>query len=86
MVEGEPLVRAAPTVEQAYDNKLAAGSYAVEFAYEGTYELTQEALDDRSLVSTHLGALGRWVASTLVRLGDLGLAFVPDGQDEEHNP
>lgn len=78
VVEGEILVRAAPTVEQAYDRELVGGSFAVEFAYEGTYELSQETLDHRSVLVAHFGGIGGWVASTLVRLGDLGLAFIPE--------
>jgi hypothetical protein len=82
IVEGEALVRAAPTVEQAFDSDLVGGSFAVEFAYEGAYELTQEVLDNRPALGSHLGGMGRWVASTLVRLGDLGLAFTPDNGGE----
>src|SRR5688572_180031 len=60
--------------------------YAVEITYEGLYELAEETLADgtSSLLDDHFGALGGWVASTLVRLGDLRFAFLPaeDGSAE----
>jgi len=54
-------------------------SFAVEVTYEGIYELAESALADGTsgLLDEHFGALGGWVASTLVRLGDLQLAFLP---------
>jgi hypothetical protein len=30
------------------------------------------------LLDEHFGALGGWIASTLVKLGDLGLDFLPN--------
>src|SRR6187455_2155534 len=53
--------------------------HAVEITYEGLYELAEETLADgtSSLLDEHFGALGGWVASTLVRLGDLRFAFLP---------
>lgn len=53
--------------------------YAVEITYEGLYELAEETLADgtSSLLDDHFGALGGWVASTLVRLGDLRLSYLP---------
>jgi hypothetical protein len=51
--------------------------------YEGLYELAEEALADGSskLLDEHFGALGGWIASMLVRLGDLKLEYIPS--DEE---
>lgn len=77
--------RAGITVETAYPDPatdpVADGDleYAVEITYEGLYELATETLADgtSSLLDEHFGALGGWVASTLVRLGDLRLAFLP---------
>ena len=53
--------------------------YAVEITYEGLYELAEETLADgaSTLLDEHFGALGGWIASTLVRLGDLQFAFLP---------
>lgn len=53
--------------------------YAAEITYEGLYELAEETVADgtSTLLDEHFGALGGWIASTLVRLGDLHLAFLP---------
>ena len=53
---------------------------AVEISYEGTYRFDEAALDDPSSLEAQVGALARWVASTLVRLGDLELSFLPPGE------
>ena len=47
--------------------------------YGGQYELNEETLQDGSsaVLDEHFGVLGTWVASTLVKLGDLRLAFLP---------
>ncbi len=89
------LERAGLTVEIAHPDPAeaeAAGAdspeleYAVEITYEGLYELAEETLADgtSSLLDEHFGALGGWVASTLVRLGDLRFAFLPaeDGSSD----
>jgi hypothetical protein len=69
----DPADSAAPSLESA------ELEYAVEITYEGLYELAEETLADgtSSLLDEHFGALGGWVASTLVRLGDLRFAFLP---------
>jgi hypothetical protein len=80
----ETLARTAPTVEIAYQGDLEApASHAVEIGYEGLYELAEEALADGSskLLDEHFGALGGWIASMLVRLGDLRLEFIPSDDD-----
>lgn len=53
--------------------------YAAEITYEGLYELAEETVADGTseLLDEHFGALGGWIASTLVKLGDLQLAFLP---------
>ncbi len=89
------LERAGLTVEIAHPDPAETASagletaeleYAVEITYEGLYELAEETLADgtSSLLDEHFGALGGWVASTLVRLGDLRFAFLPaeDGGSE----
>ena len=78
------LERAGLTVEIGHPDpqrprRHRAQSYAVEITYEGLYELAEETLADGtwSVLDEHFGALGGWVASTLVRLGDLRFAFLP---------
>ena len=52
-------------------------------SYEGVYELDEAVLADGSKLDEHFGAMGGWIASTLVRLGDLKFDFLPpeDGDD-----
>jgi len=57
-----------------------SSEHAVEITYEGLYELAEATVADgtNSLLDEHFGVLGGWIASTLVKLGDLGLEFLPD--------
>ena len=78
------LERAGLTTEIAHPDPTDTGSvdsteYAVEITYEGLYELAEETVADgtSTTLDDHFGALGGWIASTLVRLGDLHLAFLP---------
>jgi hypothetical protein len=79
----ERLERTGPTVETIYGNDLSDSEFAIEVSYEGTYELDEDTLKDGSVLDTHFGAMGGWIASTLVRLGDLKLEFLPPDPDEE---
>ena len=71
----ERLDRTAPTVETAYTHELEPVGHAVEFAFEGAYELDDKTLGDGSLLDGHFSAMGGWIASMLVRLGDLPLGY-----------
>ena len=77
------LERAGLTTEIAHpdpgDPLDLTSEYAVEITYEGLYELAEETVADgrSTLLDEHFGALGGWIAATLVRLGDLGLSFLP---------
>lgn len=77
-IGAEMLERAAPTVEIQYEDSEAT-SHAIEVTYEGLYELAEETLADGSsrLLDEHFGALGGWIASMLVRLGDLNVEYLP---------
>jgi hypothetical protein len=84
LIGDDRLERAGLTVEIGHgdpSDALAAGDieYAVEITYEGLYELAEETLADgaNTLLDEHFGALGGWIASTLVRLGDLRFAYLP---------
>jgi hypothetical protein len=80
LIGDERLERAGTTVEVAYpDEAPDTVDYAIEVTYEGLYELAEETLADgaSTLLDEHFGALGGWIASTLVRLGDLKLEFRP---------
>ena len=69
------LGRTAPTVETAYTEDLAPTGHAMEFGFEGAYELDDKALTDGSQLDDHFAAMGTWIASMLVRLGDLPLEY-----------
>lgn len=75
------LERAGPTVETTYGESLDDVEYAIEVSYEGTYELDEATLSDGSALDEHFGAMGGWIASTLVRLGDLHFEFLPPEED-----
>jgi hypothetical protein len=84
LIGAERLERAGLTVEASHLDPAEAivpgiGEYAVEITYEGLYELAEETLADgaSTLLDEHFGALGGWIASTLVRLGDLRLTYLP---------
>lgn len=73
----EGLHRTAPTIETVYAADLEPVAHALEVAYEGGYELDDKTLSDGALLDDHFSALGGWIASMLVRLGDLPLAYHP---------
>jgi hypothetical protein len=84
VIGNETLDRTPPTVEVAYNNDLGApAQFAIEITYEGLYELAEETLADGSsgLLDEHFGALGGWISSMLVRLGDLSLSYLPPEEE-----
>lgn len=78
----ETLERSGPTLETIYGPDLTDAEYAIEVSYEGTYEVEEAALKDGSILDTHFAAMGGWIAGTLVRLGDLPLAYLPPTDDD----
>ena len=76
-IGGDTLGRGAPVVEQVYEPGGGTPRFAVETAYQGTFRLDETAMDDATTLAGPMGALGRWVASVLVRLGDLDLPYLP---------
>ena len=79
-IGAEPMERAAPTVEIQYAEHAGdPAAHALEVTYEGLYELAEDTLADGSntLLDEHFGALGSWISSMLVRLGDLKLDYLP---------
>lgn len=69
------LDRTAPSIETAYSPDLAPLSHAIEFGFDGSYALDDKALTDGSLLDDHFSHMGAWIASLLVRLGDLSLRY-----------
>jgi len=54
-----------------------ATEHAIDVSYEGVYELDEAGLSDGAELDKHFTALGGWIASMLVRLGDLELRYKP---------
>jgi hypothetical protein len=80
LIGNESMERAGTTAEIGYPtDSTEPVEYAVEVTYQGLYELAEETLADgtSSLLDEHFGALGGWIASALVRLGDLPLTYHP---------
>lgn len=78
---GESFRLAAPLLEQSFDYDLDTTGWALEFTYEGSYELTESVIADVSLIEQAFEPIGPWVASMLVRLGDLRLEFTRRGDE-----
>ena len=73
----EVLERSTPTVEQTYGTDGDDGEFAIELSYEGSIPLEEATLADGSALDEQFKGIGGWIASTLVRLGDLKLEFLP---------
>jgi hypothetical protein len=75
LIGNDRLERAGATLETSFADEGGASSpeFAVEVTFEGIYELAEEALADGAsrLLDEHLGALGGWIAATLVKLADI---------------
>ncbi len=76
-IAGETLKRAGATVETVHSSDLRSSEHALEVSYEGTYELDESALADGSILDHHFSAIGGWISSTLVKLGDLDMLYLP---------
>jgi hypothetical protein len=83
VIGSDPLERPGPTIETVYGNDLTEAEWAIEVSYEGSYELDEATLKDGSVLDTHFGAMGGWIAATLVRLGDLKFEFLPPEEDDD---
>ena len=76
-IGSERLTRSGPTVEMIHGDDLDDVEWAIEVSYEGTYDLDEDVLADGSKLDEHFSSMGGWIASTLVRLGDLTFEFRP---------
>ena len=77
LIGHQRLTRSGPTVEIIHGDDIEDVEWAIEVSYEGTYELDEEVLADSSKLDEHFSSMGGWIASTLVRLGDLTFEFLP---------
>lgn len=82
-VSGERLHRSGPTVETVHSPDMTESQHAFEVSYEGSYELDESALADGSILDDHFGAVGGWISSTLVKLGDLDLEYLPPTESDD---
>ncbi len=71
------LDRSGPTIETLFLGNLDEAEYAIEVSYEGSYEFDEATLKDGSILDDHFSAMGGWIASVLVRVGDLTYDFLP---------
>ena len=71
------LDRSGPTIETLFLGNLDDAEYAIEVSYEGSYEFDEATLKDGSILDDHFSAMGGWIASVLVRVGDLTYDFLP---------
>jgi len=78
---GGRLIRSGPTIESIYSHDLQDCEYAIEISYEGVYELDEASLADGSALDEHFGSLGGWIASTLVKAGDLNLTYLAPSEE-----
>jgi len=79
----DALVRTSATIEQAYEESTEPGGgetpvrWAVEATYEGSIRFEEHHLEDKETIRPIIESLTRWVASALVQMADLPLAFLP---------
>jgi hypothetical protein len=85
-IGNERLERSGPTVETVYTADLDDPEYAIEVSYEGSYELDEATLADGSILDDHFSAMGGWISSTLVRVGDLPFDFLPPLDEPPFDP
>jgi len=73
LIGNDRLERAGVTLEAGFAEAGETPEHSVEVTFEGMYELVEEALADGASqqLDEHLGALGGWIAATLVKLADI---------------
>jgi hypothetical protein len=79
----ESLARIGHTLETIFSGDDTDPEYAIEVSYEGTYELEEEGLSDGTALDKDFSAMGGWISSTLVRLGDLKFTYRPADQPDD---
>ncbi len=80
----DSLEATGPTVETIFELDLDNPYWAIEFSFEGVYELKTDSLEDGVVLDRDFNKLGGWVSRTLVRLGDLDLLFRPFDQQSSN--
>jgi len=52
-------------------------------SYEGSYEVDEATLEDGAQLDDHFSAMGGWISSILVRVGDVKWDFLPPLEDPD---
>lgn len=78
------LTRTGPTIQAHFATDLESPEHAIEVSYEGTYEIDEDTLADGSMLDGHLGAMGGWISSMLVKVGDLAWDHLPPIEIDEN--
>lgn len=79
---GEGAERSGPSIEQHSEPGSDVVHFAMEVSYSGVLRLEEDVLEDPGRLDQLLGGIGSWTASTLVRLADLDIAFLPPEMEE----
>jgi hypothetical protein len=82
-IGSESLTRVGHTLETIYAHGEVEPEYAIEVSYEGTYDLEEEGLADGTALDKDFSAMGGWISSTLVRLGDLKYTYRPPDPNDD---
>ncbi len=80
-IGGEHLARSGPIIEESYETP--ERRMAIEVGYEGAYLLPMAMTTASKELVDDLRAMGGWIASALVRLGDLGFEYLPPDASED---
>jgi hypothetical protein len=74
----EHLDRVGATVETIHPAGTDRPEFAIEVGYDGGFELDEETLADGARLDDHVGAMGGWISSILVKVGDLPWDFLTE--------
>ncbi len=83
VIGNEQLERSTPTVEQLYGPDLESGRVRHRGVLRrASCRSTSRSWPDGSMLDEQFKSIGGWVASTLVRVGDLRFEFLPPEVDD----
>jgi hypothetical protein len=74
-IGSDHLERSGPIIEESYET--SDRRMAIEVGYDGSYPLHGETTEAGKELGEHLANMAAWIASALIRLGDLGFEFLP---------
>ena len=71
------LERSGPTSRRPTPATCPNPEFAIEVSYEGVYEVDEDTLADGAVLDDHLSAMGGWISSILVKVGDVKWDHLP---------